>query len=291
MTERPEKLRADLVLLALCIIWGTSFPLMRASVRDLNPALYLAARFWIAVALLLPFFLKRRRALAPADWRKGFFLGAAMFAGMFCQTAGLKYTSASNSGFLTALSVVLVPVWNRLFRGRGLRLQEGAGLLLTSAGVALIAGAGVGGFNRGDALTAAGAVAFSVQIVLIECFVGRDDSLPYAWMMIFWTAALATLAVPFLGPPRFDAGPGIAAGIVYLGVFATAAGFWGQTRYQPRTSSTAAAVLYATEPVFAAVFARVFLGEFLAPGGWLGGAMIFAGICVHETARPAGGSS
>lgn len=291
MTDRPEKLRADLVLLVLCIIWGTSFPLMRASVRDLNPALYLAARFWIAVGLLLPFFLKHRRTLSPSAWRRGFFLGAAMFAGMFCQTAGLKYTSASNSGFLTALSVILVPVWNRLFRGRGLRLQEGAGLLLASAGVVLIAGAGLGGFNRGDALTAAGAVAFSVQIVLIESFVGRDESLPYAWMMIFWTAVLATLAAPFFGPLRLGGGPGIAAGIVYLGVFATAAGFWGQTRYQPRTSSTAAAVLYATEPVFAAVFARIFLAEFLTPGGWLGGALIFAGICVHETARPPGGSS
>jgi drug/metabolite transporter (DMT)-like permease len=291
LTERADKLRADLALLVLCLIWGTSFPLMRASVRDLNPAIYLATRFWIAVFLLLPIFLQRRRKLAPGAWRRGFILGAAMFAGMFCQTAGLKYTSASNSGFLTALSVVLVPVWNRVFRGRSLRPQEGAGLLLASAGVVLIAGAGLGGFNRGDALTAVGAVAFSVQIVLIEWFVGRDESLPYAWMMIFWTAVLSTLAAPFLGNLHFDVSPGVAIGLVYLGVFATAAGFWGQTKYQPRTSSTAAAVLYATEPVFAALFAWIFLGELLTPRGWLGGALIFAGICVHETARPPGSPS
>jgi drug/metabolite transporter (DMT)-like permease len=290
LTERSGKIRADLALLLLCLIWGTSFPLMRASVRDLNPAVYLSARFWIAAILLLPIFLKRFRTLEAGAWRKGFALGAAMFAGMFCQTAGLKYTSASNSGFLTALSVVLVPVWNRLFRGRGLRTLEAAGIALASVGVALVAGAGAGGWNRGDALTAAGAVAFSVQIVLIQGFVGRDDSLPFAWMMIFWTAVLAAAAAPFCGPVSFDCSAPVAAGVLYLGVFATAAGFWGQTRFQPRTSSTAAAVVYATEPVFAAVFARIFLGEALTARGWIGGGLIFAGICIHEAARPSGGS-
>ena len=292
---RPFRLKknieADFALLMLCVVWGTSFPLVRSSVQQTPPSLFLAVRFWIGVALLTPLLWRIRRNLNRGMFLKGLALGAFMFIGMFCQTLGLRYTTASNSGFLTALSVVLVPIWGILFRGTVPGLRLWAGILLATAGVYFMtAVSGGSGFNKGDVLTVISAVSFSVQIVLIEAVVGKGESIAYAWMMLFWTALFASIAAPIFGPVEFDSIRGILPVLLYLGGIVTAAAFWGQTHFQPKTSATAAAIIYATEPVFAAVFARLILNERLNPGGWIGAILILAGILVHETAASPGGS-
>jgi drug/metabolite transporter (DMT)-like permease len=286
-----KNIKADFALLLLCVVWGTSFPLVRSSVQRTPPALFLAVRFWIGVLLLTPLVWHSRRNLHRGMIPKGLALGVFMFIGMFCQTLGLKYTTASNSGFLTALSVVLVPVWGILFRGTVPGPRSWAGILLATAGVYfLTAVSGGSGFNRGDILTVLSAVSFSVQIVLIAAVVGKGESIVYAWMMLFWTALFASLAAPFFGPLDFDSVRGIVPVLLYLGGIVTAAAFWGQTHFQPKTTATAAAVIFATEPVFAVVFAWMILGERLNPVGWIGAILILAGILVHETAASPAGS-
>jgi drug/metabolite transporter (DMT)-like permease len=292
---RPLRLRknveADFALLLLCVVWGTSFPLVRSAVQRTQPDLFLAVRFWIGVLLLSPLLWRTRRNLHSGMVFKGLALGVFMFIGMFCQTLGLQYTTASNSGFLTALSVVLVPIWGILFRRMVPGPRSWAGIILATAGVYLMtAASGGSGFNRGDFLTVLSAVSFSIQIVLIEAVVMKGESIAYAWMMLFWTALFASLAAAFSGPVEFDSIRGSLSILLYLGSVVTAAAFWGQTHFQPKTSATAAAIIYATEPVFAAVFAGWFLGERLNSSGWIGAILILSGILVHETAASPGGS-
>jgi drug/metabolite transporter (DMT)-like permease len=128
----PKKVEADFALLLLCVVWGTSFPLVRWSVGRMSPALFLALRFWIGAALLTPFLWRARGSLHRDMFHRGLTLGFFMFLGMFCQTLGLKYTTASNSGFLTALSVVLVPLWCIAFRRTVPGLRSWSGILWPS---------------------------------------------------------------------------------------------------------------------------------------------------------------
>jgi len=285
-----KNIEADLALLFLCVIWGTSFPLVRWSVTRLSPALFLALRFWIGVALLSPLMWRIRRTLHRGMFGRGLALGFFMFLGMFCQTLGLKYTTASNSGFLTALSVVLVPLWVMAFRGTVPGFRAWAGILTAAAGVYFMtAPSGGSEFNRGDLLTLLGAVSFSVQIVMIEAFVREGESLAYAWMMLFWTALFAGIVAPAFGPGDGHSVRSVMPVLLYMGGIVTAAAFWGQTHFQPKTSATAAAVIFATEPVFAAIFAWLFLDERLNASGWAGAILILSGIVVHESAESPGG--
>ena len=293
MNRRPflrKNIEADFALLLLCVVWGTSFPLVRWSVARMSPAIFLALRFGVGAALLSPLLWRRRRTLTRGLFYRGFLLGFFMFLGMFCQTFGLKYTTASNSGFLTALSVVLVPLWVMAFRGTVPRLRAWAGILMAAAGVCFMTASPAGSsFNKGDLLTLVGAVSFSVQIVMIEAFVHEGESLAYAWMMLFWTALFAGLVAPAFGPVDADSVRSVVPVLIYMGVVVTAAAFWGQTHFQPKTSATAAAVIFATEPVFAAIFAGLFLDERLNAPGWIGAVLILTGIIVHETAASPGG--
>jgi drug/metabolite transporter (DMT)-like permease len=291
---RPFRLRrniqADFALLLLCVVWGTSFPLVRYSVQRMPPSLFLAVRFWIGVLLLSPLMWRKRGNLHGGMISRGLVLGVFMFIGMFCQTVGLQYTTASNSGFLTALSVILVPVWGILFRRTVPAPRSWAGILLATAGVYFLTTvSGGSGFNKGDLLTVLSAVSFSVQIVLIEAVVGKGESTAYAWMMLFWTAVFASLAASVFGPLKFASIRGSLPVLLYLGSIVTAGAFWGQVHFQPKTTATAAAIIYATEPVFAAFFAGWILNERLNRGGWIGAALILIGICVHETAASPGG--
>jgi drug/metabolite transporter (DMT)-like permease len=286
-----KKIEADFALLLLCVVWGTSFPIVRWSVGRISPGLFLALRFWIGVALLSPFLWRARGSLHRGMFRRGLMLGFFMFLGMFCQTLGLKYTTASNSGFLTALSVVLVPLWCIAFRRTAPGRWSWLGILLAATGVYFMTVPPAGmTINRGDILTILGAASFSVQIVMIEAFVREGESLAFAWMMLFWTALFSSAAAPVFGPVDFHPLGAVMPGLLYLGVVVTAAAFWGQTYFQPKTSATAAAVIFATEPIFAAILAGLFLHERLNPSGWIGATLILSGILVHETAASRPGS-
>jgi drug/metabolite transporter (DMT)-like permease len=256
----------------------------------MHPSLFLALRFWIGVLLLTPLLFRERNKFRPGLFWRGFLLGVFMFLGMFCQTLGLKYTTATNSGFLTSMSVILVPIWAILFHGKFPRNTVWIGIALAAAGVMMLTRNPAGGhFNRGDFFTLLSAVSFSFQIILIEMFVKKDQSFIYAWMMLFWTAFFASLAAALTGQVDFMNFGRVLWNLAFLGIVATALAFWAQTYFQPKTSATAAAIIYATEPIFAAFFAMVWIGERLSSFGWIGASLILSGFLVHESGALANG--
>ena len=250
----------------------------------MDPNLFLSIRFWLGALLLTPLAFRAKKKWEPSFFWNGLLLGISMFLGMFCQTLGLKYTTASNSGFLTALSIILVPIWSILFFRRTPTASDWLAIVLATAGVCLLtANVNGKGFNQGDLFTVLSAVGFSFQIILIEKFVQKGQSLIYAWMMLVWTALFATMAaLGSLHALNFNTISGTLPTLIFLGVFATAAAFWGQTYFQPQTSATAAVIIYAAEPVFATLFAWLFLSEKFSMNGWIGSFLILSGIVVHE---------
>jgi uncharacterized membrane protein len=189
----------------------------------------------------------------------------------------------SAAGFVTGLYVVLTPVMGlALFRMRVGR-SVWAGVALATAGLALLSGVEAGS-PLGDLLVLGGAAAYSLQIVLMERYAPRYD--PLALTLVEMVAACAgflaiALARGDLGVPR---GWTVWGALVVTGVFASALAFLVQTWAQQRTSATRTAVVFALEPMFAALFGYTLAGDRLGWLGWAGCAVIMCGIVVAEPA-------
>jgi drug/metabolite transporter (DMT)-like permease len=199
------------------------------------------------------------------------------------QTAGLERTSVSSTGFITGIYVVLTPLLALgLFRVRVAGSTWG-GVALATAGLALLSGVHAGS-AAGALLVLAGSAVYALQIVLMERFAPRYDALAFTFAEM--TAAFVGLLVVALALGQLSVPHGwtVWGALVVTGVFASALAFLAQTWAQQRTSATRTAIAFSLEPVWAAIFGFALAGDRLGLVGWLGCAVIMAGIVLAEPA-------
>jgi drug/metabolite transporter (DMT)-like permease len=298
MSESPRPpssgLRADLVLGAVTLLWGSSFVVVRHALDDAPPLAFLFWRFFIAAGLAGAF--AARRPKSRAALRDGLVLGALLALGMSLQVVGQAETTASKAGFLTGLAVVLTP-FVAFFRTRRLpSVENGLGIALACAGFFLLTFPATGGpVNRGDLFVAACGVVFAFYGVELAERAGAHDALWLSVIQVAVTAAVAGALSLALRLPAFASLPAAAlearpipwrgsfpVTVAYLGSVCTVVAFLGWTWAQGRMSAVHGAILLALEPVFAALFAAWLLQERLGPRGLLGGFLVLAGIVVSE---------
>jgi drug/metabolite transporter (DMT)-like permease len=273
---------ADLVLVLTTAIWGASFVVVHDAVRLADPFSFLALRFTVgalALTLVDPRGLGDRRL-----WKPGILLGALLFAGFITQTAGLQFTTPSRSGFLTGLSVVLVPFIGLLLFRRWPTPPVLLGVVLAVTGLWLLTGglAGVHGPTAaGDGLTLLCAVAFGFYIVLLEPAARAFSSVPLVAVQLWTVVLLSLVALPFFSP-HIEPGPALWAAILYTGMLSTAGCLLAQTWAQARTTAVRAALVFALEPVFAALYSVLLGREMLSARALSGGALIVLGIVAAE---------
>ena len=252
-----------------------------------SPGVFLVARFGAAALALAAARVVRRDPPSQGVWRDGGILGLFVLAGFVLQTVGLRYTTPARSGFLTGLSVLIVPFVARFAYGRAVRPSAWAGVALAVAGLALLTrplGVDLSAAVRlGDALTAACALAFAMQIVLNSEWSPRHPLLPFVLAQVAVGLAGALLLLP-LGRLRLDPGglPRLAATALFTGVAMTAGAFFVMAWAQRRTSAVRAALIFSLEPVAAALFSHLYGGEPLAAVDWAGGALVVLGVLVGE---------
>lgn len=275
---RLTRLSADTLLLSVALVWGGTFIVVRDAVRVIPPMSLVGVRFllaFLALALIFPRSIRRwRRDLLP-----GLSLAALLFGGFITQTLGLTRTTAANSGFITGLNVVFVALLAAACGIQRLNRRTLAGTALAAVGMAVLAWQ-PGGWRMGagDLLTLACAVFFAAHIVATGILAPGRDPVSLAGIQ-FFTVALAGLAWHALteGGPFPAAGRGWLA-LLYLGLGGTGFAFLVQTAAQRRTSAVDTAVIFSTEPLFAAAFAVLWGGERLSLQMVLGGSAIFAAM-------------
>ncbi len=280
--------RADLALAFVALVWGVTFVIVKRALADISTLYFLALRFTLASACLLIMFIAAfRRTGAKAVWRGlggGAIAGVFLCAGYVLQTFGLRYTTAGKSGFLTGFYIVLVPVIGVAVFRRRPQLAEILGILIATAGIALLTVPSVRGgihINKGDLLTIGCAVAYSFHLLLLGYYSQREAFEPVALGQIACTALLCAMALP-LDPPKAVWSHSVILAIILTAVFATAFAFTIQTWGQARTTANRTALIFALEPVFALAAAVLVGGETLTGPGIAGSAFVLCGILAVE---------
>src|SRR5215468_979593 len=289
-----ERLRADLGLAFCTVLWGSTFVVVKNSLDHSSVFFFLALRFTVAAAVMSTWrpavFRNVQREEVFAGLRLGFF----MFGGYAFQTAGLQYTSASNSGFVTGSSVVLVPLLFALFWGHRLTAWVYAGALAAGFGLyyLTIPAEGVAHLNRGDVLTFVGAASYAVHIILVSEYTRQHSTSALSVLQVISCAGLSWLMTGIAAairwqPVRFDLDWPLILGVLVCAVFATAVAFSIQLWAQQYTTPGHAAILFTLEPVFAVLTSYLFLSERLAPRALFGAAFVLTGILIAELLGPA----
>ncbi|HZJ54733.1 MAG TPA: DMT family transporter [Myxococcaceae bacterium] len=283
MNDRTERAAlADGVLVVVTAIWGASFVVVQDAVRLADPFTFLVFRFIVGASVLT---VPSWRALADRRLlRAAAGLGVLLFVGFVTQTAGLQFTTPSRSGFLTGLSVLLVPFVGLLLFRKWPSPPVLVGVALAVAGLWFLTG-GMSGSSgptaKGDLLTIACAVAFAFYIVLLEPAARVHRSTPLVAVQLWVVALLALAALPFV-PRHLDPSPAFWSAVLYTGLLSTAVCLLAQTWAQARTSAVRAALIFALEPVFAALWSVMIGRERLGSRELTGGTLIVLGIVAAE---------
>ena len=272
-----------LALLAVTAVWGVTFVQVKDAIALYPIFAFLAVRFCIASATLALPGGRRLVGLGRRGVAIGAGLGVLLAAGYALQTAGLDRTTVSSTGFITGLYVVFTPILVTLLYGARLGAAVWLGVVLSTAGLALLSGVEAGRLT-GDLLVLGGSAAYSLQIVLLERYAPRYEVLALTLMQMLACFAGFTLVALALGQVETPRGWTVWGALLVTGVFASAVAYLVQTWAQQRTTATRTALVFAMEPVWAAVFGYWLAGDRLGAVGWAGAALIMAGIAVSEPA-------
>ena len=281
---RLSRWQADAVLLLVTFIWGWTFYAVKGVISVYPVFSFLSIRFALALLVLLPFVWARLRNMPSGQLRAGTLTGLFLLAGYSFQTVGLQYTSISNSGFITGLYVVLVPIFATVVLRRPPKLNAMIGLALAAVGLVFLSVGPDLSIGFGDTLTLLGALAYAAHIVSISKFGGEVEVLPYSFVQIA-TVMVGCVGLAFvwegglaLESLSFD----VLQAMLLTGVAATALVLVLQAVAQRFTSPTRAAVVYTMEPVFAVMFGCLLAGDQLTSVAWLGGGLILTGMLTAE---------
>jgi drug/metabolite transporter (DMT)-like permease len=281
---RRRVLLADAALLAVAVVWGLNFVVIKEAIADTGPMTYLLWRHVVAAVLLAAVMPRTVRHTTRRDWLYGAVLGFFLFVAFITQTVGLQWTTPGKSGFITSLYIVLVPFLYWIVARRSPGWTQIGGAVLATVGLGFLSfQGGLMGMSSGDLLTLASTVGFAAQIVATGFFAPRTTPAVLALTQIAAAAALFVIVAPLTEHIAWDLGWQGWAAVFWTALSGTVFGFLIQAWAQKATTSTHAAVILGLEGLFAALFGLAFGMDVLSWRFVAGSALILAGVLVIET--------
>lgn len=291
-----KPLIADSSLLLVTFVWGITFVLVQNAINSLEPLAFNGIRFLVAAGLLglwlLTFEKKQLKQISKKVILSGVFMGFWLFLGYATQTIGLLYTTSSKAGFITGLSVVLVPLFSMVLLKHSLSRNSILGVLVAAVGLFLLTASDFSSLNIGDLFVFACAISFALHIIFTGKYTASYPTLLLTVVQIS-TVAFLSLLSSFLFEdwkntfrPEVLFSTNVYIALLITSLFATALAFLIQTNFQKYTTTTRVALIFAMEPVFAAVTGYVWADERLTFGALFGCLFIFTGMIFAEL--PAG---
>lgn len=282
--ERPRfrLSRQEISLILITMIWGGTFLAVHIAMRYSGPLFFVGLRFSIAGVATWLLFQKSMRGLTRQEIVAGCIIGIAIFLGYGLQTWGLQTITSSQSAFISAIYVPIVPLLQWVVLRRPPHVMSWVGVALAFSGLILLAGPEAGSLRltEGEIVTLLSAVAIAAEIILIGYFANRVDSRRVTAVQLLAAGGVSFLMMPVVGEqiPAFSwvwvigaMALGLASALIQLVMN------WAQKSISP----TRATVIYAGEPVWGGVVGRM-AGDRLPPLALLGAAFILAGVLASE---------
>ena len=285
-----NKLKGSLSLLFATVIWGSAFIAQSVGMDYIGPFTFQAIRCGLAVIFLffLSFLFDRGNLRVfvekwrnPRLWVTGGICGAALFVAASLQQVGLVDTDAGKAGCLTAMYIVLVPILG-LFLGRKISVAALCSVVLAVGGLYLLSFAGVPEINPGDLLLMGCALAFAVQITLIDRFAGEMDGLRLNCVQ---SLVVTLLSLPFVALTETVAAANILAcweSLAFAGILSMGVAYSLQIVGQKHLEPTSASLIMSLESVFAALGGWLILKERMTVWELLGSALVFCAVILSQ---------
>jgi drug/metabolite transporter (DMT)-like permease len=277
-----KRWQADLSLGLIALFWGATFVVVQNALDSVGPLTFVAWRFALASLVLIALFHRRFRLVSRAELRSGGLIGVWLGGGYIFQTVALQHTTTAKVGFLTGLSVVIVPFLAlallRQAPGRGALIGIGAATI----GLGFLSLDSDLRVQPGDLWALGCAVMFAFHLITVARYSPRYDAIRLSMAQMFAVFLLATGAAFAFETPTIRLPLDTWGVIAFMGVAATALVFSVLIYVQRFTTPTHSALLFSLEPVFAAFFGWWWAGERLGAKEVVGCGLILFGMIVAE---------
>ncbi|MBL0345794.1 DMT family transporter [Candidatus Villigracilis affinis] len=276
------RLRADLTLLVVSIIWGSAFVAQRVAGQQGSVYLFNAARYLLAALVVLPLVRRANIASMPKTQYKWMFIaGFFLFAGSALQQAGMVYTTAGNAGFITALYVVLVPFVLFFFWREKPHWMSIVAVVLAGVGAFLLSTGGRFEVQKGDALELIGALFWTFHVIILGKFASKFEAMSFSVGQLF-VCGMLNLGVGIFTEPLMSFNWPLAFAIAYTAFFSLGLCYTLQVWAQQHTPPADAALILSLESVFAVLSGWLLLDERLVFIQILGAVLIFIAVVLSQ---------
>lgn len=296
MSEKRNKITGPLILVSAAIIWGLSFVAQKNGMDYVEGFTFTALRLILATLTLLPIVIinRKKNSVSISSEEKThknkreikgiICVGLCLFVGLNLQQFAFNYIEAGKVGFITALYMLLVPIFGLFIKKRP-PFTVWIGVALGVVGLYLICmGGKSGGFTlgKGEILTLLCAVAFTLHILVIDHF-SDVDSIELSCGQFFVAAVLTLILMLVFEKPEISGLKSAAVPIIYAGVFSSAIAFTFQIIGQKRTEPALASMLLCLESVFSVIFAFLLPPhERMAIAEYIGCGIMFIAILIAQ---------
>jgi drug/metabolite transporter (DMT)-like permease len=290
MNEKSKQIAANILMVFGSIIWGGAFVAQSIGADNLGAFTFGAIRFFIGGIIIIPVAVimsKRKDKKADTATTKDYLIagvacGAALFLGAYFQQLGLGYTTAGKAGFVTALYIILVPIFGFVLFKRRLSSRVMVATLAALVGIFLLCVSGGFGINIGDLYVFIGSLFWAAQILLIDKFAQKLDGIKFAICEFLSCAAMGAVAMFIFEKPTWAAIQSAWLPLLYCSVLSVGVGFTAQIICQKYTEPTVASLLMSSESVFSVIFGFLILHEALTVRQIVGCVLVFAAVLLAQ---------
>lgn len=264
------------LLLLVTFFWGVTFPMIKIALQFISPVIFLSIRFFISALLMIPFLVRKKNVFSPTNIKYGFLAGSLLFIGYYFQTIGLEYTTASKSGIITGIYVVLIPLISYFYLRKKVSRFDIIASFLAFGGLLVMStgDASNSTVQLGDFLTFICALGYAFQIAYVSKYSKNLDSTVFTFYQILTVSILSTVAIPTYFPLLVSLNLYVIFSILFTAIFGGILAYYISTRALIFVEPTTAGIIFVGEPIFAALSSVLINGEVLGLFTILGGGIM-----------------
>jgi drug/metabolite transporter (DMT)-like permease len=284
--------KAKLILLFGTSIWGATFMFTQIGIKYCSPSLYLVIRFSIALMLSMIFFGKHIIKVTKKTALQGSLLGLFFAVGFLFQTFALRYTTIGNTAFITNLSVIITPFVFWFVAREKIKIFSKLAVFIALIGLTIITNPTSTALNFGDILTVISTLFWALYMSYLHKFTHgtKDFALNTQLVAFQFIGGLPILIIYLLifevQTLVWTMNTELLISILFNSVAASFVVSFIQISFQKYTTPTNAAIIFATEPIFASIISFFVLAEVLTMRGYVGAGIMLCAIFVSDTLEP-----